>query len=319
MLIKVLGSGAGGGFPQWNCNGAQSRAVRAGRPGFLARSQSSIAVSADGRDWVLFDASPDLRQQIHDNKELHPLIDGPVRNSPIKATIHSSGDVDHIAGLLHLRERQKFTVYATSDVHDVLKANSIFAVLNENCVRREVFGFEGPVSLDGPNGPLGIVIEAFPVPGKIPLYLEKEGVSLEEMMSHKGAAVGFEIRADGRGDELGEGKSGSFFYIPGCANVDDALAKRLAGAELLLFDGTVFTDSELPDQGLMDKTGRRMGHQPLSGGDGSIAALAGRGIRRKILIHINNSNPILDENSSARRCVEEAGWQVAYDGMEISL
>jgi len=315
MLIKVLGSGAGGGFPQWNCNGVQSRAVRDGETGYNARTQSSIAVSALGEDWVLFNASPDLRQQINENAVLHPRGDGPPRNSPIKASVHSNGDVDHITGLLTLREKQAFTVYGTRDLHDVLAANSIFNVLDKDLVKREVIQFDETVAVTGPDGPLGISIKAFPVPGKIPLYLEEEGQSLDDMLSNEGATVGFEIWAENGSTEPGA----SFFYIPGCAHVDQATAERVRGAQLVMFDGTVFTDTEMPDQGLMNKTGHRMGHQQLSGDDGSIAAFSELDVKRKILIHINNSNPILDENSDARKWVEDAGWDVAFDGMEIDL
>jgi len=315
MLIKVLGSAAGGGFPQWNCNGPQSRAVRGGDGAYKARTQSSIAVSADGKHWVLFNASPDIGQQIRDNSELHPKADGPLRNTPINAVVVTNGDVDHIAGLLTIRERQAFNLYGSPVVLDVLAANSIFNVLNPDYVKRIEMPLNKEVALDGPDCPLGIRIEMFPVPGKIPLFQEVEGQSLEDMMKLEGATVGLKFWSDGSAAP----ESAPVYYIPGCAEVDEALALRIKGADMVLFDGTVFTDTEMPDQGLMHKTGARMGHLDMSGPGGSLRAFEPLDVARKIFIHINNSNPVLDENSDERRAVEAAGWEVSYDGMEIEV
>src|SRR5262245_9438880 len=174
MLIKVLGSAAGGGFPQWNCNGRNSADVRKGMPGLSPRTQASVAVSADGKQWVLLNAAPDLRLQLIDTPELHPAPGGGARNSPIKAVVLTNGDVDALAGLLCLREGQPLTIYGSSRVLDVLAANSIFDVLDAGMVKRVTVALGRPFDVEGPLGAVGITIEAFSVPGKIPLYLETD-------------------------------------------------------------------------------------------------------------------------------------------------
>jgi pyrroloquinoline quinone biosynthesis protein B len=310
MVIKVLGSAAGGGFPQWNCNGRNSADVRQGVAGLKPRSQASVAVSADGRHWVLLNAAPDLRQQINDTPELYPDPNEGPRNSPIKAVILTNGDVDAIAGLLCLREGQPFTIYGTSRVLDVLASNSVFDVLDARLVKRVVMAYGRPFAVQGPAGPVGITIEAFPVPGKVPLYLEDEKA---------GAGFGTQ-EGDTTGLKVTDSASGRyFFYIPGCAKLDDALRARLEGAPLLFFDGTLFTNDEMIAQGLLNKTGDRMGHMNMSGSTGSIEQLAPLGVGRKIFIHINNSNPALREDSPERAAVERAGWEVSYDGMEVKV
>jgi pyrroloquinoline quinone biosynthesis protein B len=310
MLIKVLGSAAGGGLPQWNCNGRNSADARKGVAEVAPRTQASAAVTADGKQWVLLNAAPDLRQQINDTSELHPVPDGGPRNSPIKAVVLTNGDVDAIAGLLCLREGQPFTIYATSRVLEVLASNSVFDVLDGKLVRRVAMNYGKPFAAESPSGPVGISIEAFPVPGKVPLYLEDE---------QAGAGFGTE-EGDTSGLKVTETASGRhFFFIPGCAKVDDALRARLKGAPLLLFDGTLYTNDEMIAQGLLNKTGERMGHMNMSGEGGSMAQLAPLNIDRKIFIHINNSNPALRENSPERAAVKAAGWEISYDGMEVRV
>ncbi len=309
MHIKILGSSAGGGFPQWNCNCANCRAVRARTPGFQARTQSSLAVSADGETWLLLNASPDLREQIAATQQLAPRADGGARGSPIKAVALTNGDVDHIAGLLNLREAQPFAVYASRRVLDTLKANRVFDVLAAERVARSELPLGVPLRIEGAGVELGLEIEAFPAPGKIALYLEDAN------------AADFGTQA---GDTLGlriiETKTGkSFFYIPACARVDEAFGQRLNGAALVFFDGTLWHENEMVEQGLMGKTGSRMGHLNMSGPDGSIAALAKRDIGRKIFIHINNSNPVLNANSQERAIANAAGWVIGEDGMEVTL
>lgn len=310
MIIKILGSGAGGGFPQWNCNGIHSSAVRAGKPGYRPRTQSSLAVSSDGRNWVLLNASPDLRQQIADNPELHPEKTGPLRNSPIKAAVLTNADVDHIVGLINLRERQPFSIYGSDRVLATIKANSIFDVCANDIVPRIALPLDEKIQLTGDGIDLGLTVEAFAVPGKIALFLEKGGEDTN-YGSREGDTIGLEITDNKTGK--------SFFYVPGCAEVDAPLAQKIKGAELIFFDGTLFTDNEMIDQGLMQKTGQRMGHISMSGSDGSLEVFKPLGIKRRIYVHINNSNPALDENSPARKDVEAAGWEVGYDGMEVRL
>ncbi|MGI9385457.1 MAG: pyrroloquinoline quinone biosynthesis protein PqqB [Methyloligellaceae bacterium] len=310
MIIRVLGSSAGGGFPQWNCNGANSRDVRAGLPGLKPRTQSSLAVSGNGRDWVLLNASPDIRQQLNETPALHPRADGDVRNSPIAAVILTNGDVDHVAGLLSLREGQPFTLYGSSRVLEALGANSIFNVLAPEKVRRETMTPGEAFAIAGPEGETNLVAEAFVVPGKVALYLEDPEAG-ENFGTEEGDTIGLKISDADAGT--------SFFYIPGCATLDDALAARLRDAALLFFDGTLYTNDEMIAQGLSAKTGQRMGHMNMSGPDGSLAAFETLGVRRRIYIHINNSNPVLREGSAERTAVEDAGWGIAYDGMEVSL
>jgi pyrroloquinoline quinone biosynthesis protein B len=310
MLIKVLGSAAGGGLPQWNCNGRNSADARKGVAGLAPRTQASVAVSASGTEWVLLNAAPDLRQQINDTPELHPAPDGPPRNSPIKAVVLTNGDVDAVAGLLTLREAQPFTVYGTERVLGVLAENSIFDALDSRLVRRVAMEFGRPFAVEGPSGPVGITIEAFPVPGKVPLYLEDE-TAKGNFGSQEGDTAGLKVTDTAAGRH--------FFYIPGCARLDDALRARLKGAPLLFFDGTLYANDEMIAQGLLNKTGERIGHMNMSGSAGSVAELAPLGIGRKIFIHINNSNPVLREGSPERATVEAAGWEVAYDGMEMKV
>ena len=310
MVIKVLGSAAGGGFPQWNCNGRNSSDVRQGAAGLSPRTQASIAVSADGRQWVLLNATPDLRQQINDTPELYPVPEGGPRNSPIKAVVLTNGDIDAVAGLLSLREGQPFTIYGSARVLDVLASNNIFNVLDPKLVKRVTMELGKPFAVEGPSGPVGITVEAFPVPGKVALYLEDEKAGAD-FGTQEGDTVGLKLT------ETASGRH--FFYIPGCAKLDDALRARLAGAPLLFFDGTLYTNDEMIAQGLLNKTGDRMGHMNMTGRSGSVETLGPLNIGRKIFIHINNSNPALREGSPQRAAVEGAGWEVAYDGMEVRV
>jgi pyrroloquinoline quinone biosynthesis protein B len=303
MLIKVLGSAAGGGFPQANCNCRNCAAVRRGEAGLRQRTQSSVAVSRDGGEWVLLNASPDIRQQIAATPELSPKLDGGVRSSPIKAVVLTNGDVDHVAGLLSLREGLQFRLHATQHVLDTLAANSIFDVLAPTAVSRTAMAPGAPLVLPG-----GLMAEPFPVSGKAALYLEGAaagGASIE------GDTVGLKI-TDPAADA-------TFYYIPACARWDPALAARLQGAPLVLFDGTLYSDDEMIRQALSAKTGGRMGHMSISGPQGSLEAFRTLNVRRRIYVHLNNSNPVLNEQSIERGEVERAGWEVAWDGMEIRL
>jgi pyrroloquinoline quinone biosynthesis protein B len=310
MIIKVLGSAAGGGFPQWNCNCRNCADVRAGKPGFRARTQSSLAVSRDGSEWVLLNASPDLRYQINSNPELGARADGGLRNSPIKAAVLTNGDVDHVTGLINLREMEPFAFYGADRVLSVIATNSVFNVLDAGKVKRRELALDVPTPLYGAESPLGLTVTAFAVPGKIALYLEDASKG-DNFGSTAGDTIGLEVSDPATGK--------SFFYVPGCAEVDAKLAARLRDAALVFFDGTLYTDNEMIEAGLLPKTGARMGHISISGPDGSIAALAPLNVGRKIYVHINNSNPVLNEHSQARRATEAAGWEVGYDGMEVRL
>jgi pyrroloquinoline quinone biosynthesis protein B len=298
VRILVLGSAAGGGVPQWNCLCPVCRLAWSGDKRVKPRSQSSLAVSADGERWLLLNASPDLRQQIIASPCLHPR--DAKRHSPIGAVFVTNADVDHLAGLLTLREQQPFALFGSQATLAQTGAG-IFAVLNRDLVDRRAIAPDTPA-----DSGLGIWLTPFAVPGKVPLYLEGLNVAVG---AENGATVGVEL-SDG---------AKSFFYVPGCAEINEGLIKRLAGAALVFFDGTTFTDDEMVNLGLSKKTAWRMGHVAMSGEKGSLERLASCAIRRKIYVHINNTNPVLIEDSPQRAAVERAGWGVAYDGMEISL
>lgn len=311
MHIRVLGSAAGGGYPQWNCNHPNSRRARAGDAAAPARTQSSIAVSCDGEHWLLCNASPDLRQQINENQVLQPAADGPLRASPIQAVVLTNADVDHVTGLLTLRESQPFNLYATRRVLEVLAANSIFNVMNPDFVARRAIALDeafAPCRADGK--PFGCTVTAFAVPGKVALWLEDTA---------RGVEVGA-IGEDTVALEITEDASGRrFYYIPGCARMTPELAARLHGAALVFFDGTLWVDDEMIRDGVGVKTGARMGHLSVSGAAGTLEAFRELEVARRVFIHINTTNPILVADSPERAAVEAAGWEVAYDGMHISL
>jgi pyrroloquinoline quinone biosynthesis protein B len=296
-VAVVLGAAAGGGFPQWNCGCHLCSLVRAGDPRVRAATQASVAVSGDGESWLVVGASPDLRQQILQTPCLWPHTAG--RHSPITGVLLIGGDIDAIAGLLVLRERQPLTVYAPAGLLDVLAANSVFDVLDPAMVRRVEIRPMEPFTCGG-----DLTVTLLPMPGKIPLYLE-DRASVEAEAAPTYAAL---LEAGGR----------KVIVAPGCANITEAVRAQLRQADVLFFDGTLFTDDEMIAAGLGVKTGRRMGHTPLSGPDGTLARLADLPGRR-ILLHINNTNPILLSDSPERRTVEAAGFEVAYDGMEIQL
>lgn len=302
LRLTILGAAAGGGFPQWNCHCDICRLAWNGDARVSARTQSSIAVTGDGVHWLLVNASPDLRQQILSTPELaagRHLSPDDRRGSPIVAVLVTNGDVDHVAGLLTLRERQALTLYGTAGVLDVIDANPIFNVLARDAVARVA------VPSGTPFEPVpGLEVELFPVPGKVPLYLEGDVVDVGAIGD---MTTGIRLTAGGR----------TAYYIPGCAAVDDALRNRLRNADLLLFDGTVFTDDEMAAAGVGAKTGRRMGHVPISGAGGSLDAFSDLSIGARVYVHINNTNPILVEGSAERDCVEAEGWMVAHDGLEL--
>jgi len=300
MKVVVLGAAAGGGFPQWNSNGPGCRRARQGDPAAPSRTQASVAVSADGANWFLLNASPDLRQQIERTPQLHPR-DG-LRHSPIAGVVLSGGDVDVIAGLLTMRERQRFTLFATDRIHQVLEDNPIFEVLARDVVARERIALGEARALDDQ-----LSVTLFPVPGKVPLYLE-DGDGQPPILED-GTTVGVEV-TDGRLRML---------YIPGCAAMSPTLRARLQEADIVFFDGTLWRDDEMVTAGLSAKTGRRMGHMSLSGPAGTIEAFRTIEVGQKVIIHMNNSNPVLLADSPERAEAEAAGWIVAHDGLEFVL
>ncbi|ETX28675.1 pyrroloquinoline quinone biosynthesis protein PqqB [Roseivivax isoporae] len=293
---RILGAAAGGGLPQWNCGCDNCRLARQGA--IPAQTQSSLAVTANGRDWAILNASPDIRQQLADAPPLHPTG---LREMPLRSVLLTNGDIDHVAGLLTLREVQPFTLYATPGIHDVLAQNPIFDALRPEVVTRASVALGEPAEIAP-----GLTATLFPVPGKVPLYMEGEVVETE-MLGEQ--TVGVELTAEGR----------SAFYVPGCAALTDDLRARLSGASTLFFDGTLWQDDEMVRAGLGQKTGRRMGHMSMSGPDGSIAAFAGLDVARRIYVHMNNTNPVLRPESDERAEAERAGWIIGQDGMETPL
>jgi pyrroloquinoline quinone biosynthesis protein B len=308
LRVVVLGAAAGGGVPQWNCGCPVCLAARTGHPE-LESTQASIAISADGDHWFLINASPDLRQQLIATPQLHPGA-GKLRHSPIAGVILTNGEIDAVAGLLSMREGWPFTIYGHTKVLSILKANSIFDVLNEKNVRRQPIEVDQTFEPTLPDGARsGIEILPFAVPGKSAWYLEGN--------THPGGGTG-------EGDTLGlrvsdKASARYFYFLAACAEVTDDLRSRLAGAPLIFFDGTVWRDDELIAAGLGNKTGQGMGHIAMSGDTGAIAALADLDIGRKIFLHINNSNPALLRASPERKIAERAGWQIPADGTEIML
>jgi pyrroloquinoline quinone biosynthesis protein B len=297
LNVLVLGAAAGGGFPQWNCGCRLCALVRAGDPRVRPATQISIAVSGNQTDWVIVGASPDLRQQVMQTPKLWPRAG--LRDSPITGVVLLGGDVDALAGLLVLRERQPFTVYAPRPLLGLLQENRIFDVLDPAMVQRTALEPLQPVACDG-----GLQVTLLPMPGKVPLYLEDRRASEPEPGPNYAAL----LQANGR----------SVIVAPACAEITPDVVRQLSGADVVFFDGTLFTDDEMIVAGLGPKTGRRMGHVPVSGPGGTLQGLADLPGRR-ILAHINNSNPILLRDSPERRTVEAAGFEIAFDGMEVQL
>ena len=308
MQVRVLGAAAGGGFPQWNANSEACRRARAGDPAARPATQASIAISADGRRWVLLNASPDLRQQIEATPALHPA-EG-VRSSPIAAILLTNADVDAIAGLLHLREGTPFALHAHARVLAVLDRNSVFEVVDRGLVPRRALEPETELELaDAQGGPLGLRVRPFLAPGTLPLYLESETGGALDTEALEGDTLGLEVTADGR----------RLVYLANCARLTEPLLERIAGADVLFLDGTLWRDDEMIVQGVGRKTGQRMGHISMCGAAGAIARLRGLPVGRRLFIHVNNTNPALLADSPERAELERAGWQVAFDGMELSL
>jgi pyrroloquinoline quinone biosynthesis protein B len=301
MHIRVLGSAAGGGFPQWNCNCRNCDGVRKGTLRARPRTQSSIAVSADRRDWILFNASPDILTQLRAFPELQP--GRAVRDTAVRAIVLIDAQIDHTTGLLMLREGGRLAVYCTSEVReDLTRGHPILNVLDHFC------GVDwhpvAPGSTFSIAGMERLSFTAVALRSKPPPY------SPHRNEPRPGDNIGVRIVDERTGRAL--------FYAPGLGELEHHLRPFLAAADCLMLDGTFWTDDELVRLGVSGKRGRDMGHLPQSGPDGMLEALKPLAAR-KILIHINNTNPILDEDSPERAALEAAGVEVAYDGMELEL
>jgi len=307
MRVRVLGSGAGGGFPQWNCNCDNCRAVRTGSRRARPRTQSSIAVSADGIRWYLLNASPDIRQQIESFEGLHAT--GSPRGTPIQAVLLTNADIDHVTGLLSLREFQPLCLYSTKQVMDwVLESNTVFRAIRlfpSQCTWKTVItsGRHEIVGVDGKDS--GLRYQAFAVPSKPPAYL------MDLVTEWSEETIGYKITDVRSGQSLA--------YVPGIKQIDPDMLAILGGCNCAFFDGTFWSDDELIKLGIAQKSALAIGHIPIGGPDGSLRKLAALSDVRRIYIHINNTNPILIEDSSERQAVEDAGWEVACDGMDLEI
>ncbi|ALB65746.1 pyrroloquinoline quinone biosynthesis protein PqqB [Cronobacter dublinensis] len=302
MQIKVLGSAAGGGFPQWNCNCANCQGVRNGTIKTSARTQSSIAVSDDGKNWVLCNVSPDICHQLLASPELHnPEV---LRGTGIGAIILTDSQIDHSAGLLNLREGCPHHVWCTPEVHEDLSTGfPVFPMLthwNGGLIHHAIAPLERFQTRVCPT----VQFTAIPLLSNAPPYSPYRGRPLP------GHNVALFIEEEG-------GKS--LLYAPGLGEPDDTILPWLERADVLLIDGTLWRDNELAATGVGHNTGKAMGHLALSEEQGLAALLARLPAERKILIHINNTNPILNEDSAERQFLHQQGIEVSHDGMVIAL
>jgi pyrroloquinoline quinone biosynthesis protein B len=302
VQLVLLGTAAGGGFPQWNCYCAVCRVARAEPHRARPRSQSSAAVSADGQRWFLLNASPDVRDQLG-RLPIRPPTGN--RYHPVEGIVLSDAELDHTLGLVLLREGRQLVVYATAATLEVIQEDSRLLPVTGAFARVEVIQLDLDQSVplcyrDGVAS--GLRVQAVAVAGDPPLFARHE---------HPGHTVGLILTDEQTGGRVG--------FFPGCGALDQPLLARLASLDLLLLDGTFWTDDEMIRQGLSERTARQMAHLPVSGPGGSLAILATLPCRRKVYTHINNSNPILVEDSDERRRVEAAGIEVAHDGMQFTL
>lgn len=309
MRVKILGSAAGGGFPQWNCACSNCLALRSGTFHGKARTQTQVAITEDGRNWFLLGASPDLRAQIEATPELHPR--GGVRQSPIAGAVLGNADVDHVLGLLLLRELQPLRIHSTHSVRRILREdNSMFGMLERvpsqaswtDFVPGETFPLIAPAGEYS-----GMRCRALSLGTHFPAYVARPRQS---QLSSQESSLGLLVDAPS-GKRLA--------YMPAVPVIDDTLLKEFESADVLLFDGTFWSDDELIRiQGSGSKA-KQMGHVPVSSPEGSLQKLAGVRRPRKIYLHINNTNPMLDESGPEHRLVREAGWEIAEDGWQFDL
>lgn len=310
MRVKVLGSAAGGGFPQWNCGCSNCARLRAGTLQGRARTQTQLAVSPAPGAWFLAGASPDLRQQLTQNPEFAPREES--HSSPIEGVVLPSADPDFILGLLHLREFQPFRIFCTESVQRVLKEeNSLFRTLQRASppVEWRVLPLDREVELSPPGGVSktgSLQCKAVAMNGKYPDYV---GASLRSKLHENEAVVALEFRQNEK----------RLFFAPALPDLSAAIKNQIEQSDVALLDGTFWTDDELVRIRGAVPTAREMRHLPLSGASGLLDDLKSVRIPRRILIHLNNTNPALDEISSANRALRDAGYEIAYDGMEFEL
>ena len=311
MQIKILGSAAGGGFPQWNCACRNCSGLRAGSIHSSPRTQTQLAFSPDGVVWFLLGASPDLRSQILACPELAPPS-GESTGTPIGGVFLSSADVDSLLGLLHLREFQTFFLFSTPSLQKIVQTeNRIFDVLHraDPPVQWQALSPGGRLACrfgEDPAAPPTFICSPIALAGSFPDYLSSE---LRRSLPSQESVIALRFEQSGK----------SFFFAPSLPGLSGDWLKAAASSDIAFLDGTFWSDDELDSTGRSHKTAREMGHMPLSGRDGLLAQFPADAAARKILIHINNTNPILDENSPEYRTVRDAGFEVASDGMEFTL
>jgi pyrroloquinoline quinone biosynthesis protein B len=305
MQAKILGSAAGGAFPQWNCACANCRALRAGTFKGKPRSQTQVAISQDGRSWFLLGASPDLRGQIETTAELHPR-DG-LRQSPIAGVVLANADLDHVLGLLLLRELQPLRIHATASVRRILREdNSMFGMLQRIPNQTLWTDFEPGTQFHLCNAQgedSGLRCQAFSLSTHYPAYVTADRQS---QLAPGEASLGLILNSSGS----------CMAYMPAVPQLEDALLQQLDSCDVLLFDGTFWSDDELIRVQGSGQTARQMGHIPVQD---TLVKLAGLRRPRKIFLHINNTNPMLDEASREHRQVRDAGWEIAEDGWQFDL
>lgn len=302
VQVILLGTAAGGGFPQWNCWCPTCRVARREPDRARHRSQSSAAISADGRRWFLLNASPDVHAQVAKLPVEEPAG---LRQVPVEGVVLTDAELDHTLGLMLLREGRYLQVHATPAVHDILEHDSrIVPVIRAFAeVRQEDLHVGGTTPLSYRDGcPSGITVSAFQVPAGPPRFAGGD---------QPGHTVGLLLRDEATG--------GACAFVPGCGGLDDGLLATLGPAELVLFDGTFWTDDELQSLGIGDRSARQMDHLPVSGPGGSLDRLAGLSSAHRVYTHINNTNPMLIEGSPERLQVERAGLVVGADGMRFTL
>jgi pyrroloquinoline quinone biosynthesis protein B len=305
LILRILGSAAGGGFPQWNCGCPNCRGVRESTVRARPRSQECVAVSADGAAWLLLNCSPEIRAQIESYPPLHPRG---LRHCPIAAILLTNGDLDHCLGLLSLRESHPLVLYATEPVRrGFVEGNVLYRTLErfpgQTTWRPLKLGREESV-VDVEGRPLGLTVEPLSAPGKPPIHLEPAPADPEHN-------IGVRIREPATGRVVA--------YFSAAAGLTGEMRRAVEGADAVFFDGTFWSSDELPALGLGTKRAEDMAHLPVGGPDGSLARLADLRARRRIYIHVNNTNPMLREDSPQHAAVTAAGWEIAWDGMEVRL